>query len=141
MLVIQYNICITIKEKIAMAIIKVYNKERDTTYVYDSYSYWDKEKKQPRSKRKLIGKIDPVSGEIVPTGKRGRAKSSPSPTASAVTHSDTDYAALYEQSLNTISDKDALINDLRQEIAALSRENQRLRKVFDQTFSLMASVR
>ena len=55
-----------------MAIIKKYNKTNKTTYVYDSVSYWDKEKQQPRSKRKLIGKIDPETGEIVPTGGRGR---------------------------------------------------------------------
>lgn len=55
-----------------MAIIKKYNKDNNTTYVYDSVSYWDKEKQQPRSKRKLIGKIDPETGEIVPTAGRGR---------------------------------------------------------------------
>ena len=36
------------------------------TYVYESTSYWDSEKKQPRSKRKLIGHIDPDTGELVP---------------------------------------------------------------------------
>ena len=36
----------------------------------------DSEKKQSRSKRRLIGKIDKETGEIVPTGKRGRKKSS-----------------------------------------------------------------
>ncbi len=55
-----------------MAIIKKYNKTNKTTYVYDSVSYWDKEKQQPRSKRKLIGKSDPETGEIVPTAGRGR---------------------------------------------------------------------
>lgn len=55
-----------------MAIIKKYNAANKTTYVYDSVSYWDKEKQQPRSKRKLIGKIDPETGEIVPTAGRGR---------------------------------------------------------------------
>ncbi len=55
-----------------VAIIKKYNKANKTTYVYDSVSYWDKEKQQPRSKRKLIGKIDPETGEIVPTAGRGR---------------------------------------------------------------------
>ena len=58
-----------------MAIIKHLDKKYGVVYVYESVSYWDKEKKQPRSKRKLIGKIDPVTGEIVPTGKRGRAPS------------------------------------------------------------------
>lgn len=124
-----------------MSIVKVYNKERDTTYVYDSYSYWDKEKKQPRSKRKLIGKIDPESGEIVPTGKRGRSKSSPAPATDAGTHSDTDLAALYEQSVNMISDKDALISELRQEISVLRKENRQLHKVIEQASSLLASTR
>ena len=50
----------------------VYKKAKNgTTYVYDSVSYWDKDLKQPRSKRKLIGKLDPDTGEVVPTGKKG----------------------------------------------------------------------
>ena len=53
-----------------MAIIKQYNKKTGTTYVYESHSYWDKERKQHRSDRKLIGKIDPETGEIVPTKKK-----------------------------------------------------------------------
>lgn len=52
------------------SIIKKLNKQTGITYVYESESYWDKEKKQPRSKRKLIGKIDEQTGEIVPTGGR-----------------------------------------------------------------------
>ena len=55
-----------------MAIIKKYNAQNKTTYVYDSVSYWDREKQQPRSHRKLIGKIDPETGAIVPTAGRGR---------------------------------------------------------------------
>lgn len=57
-----------------MSIVKAYNRERDVTYVYESESYWDKNKKQPRARRKLIGKIDPETGEIVPTGRRGRPR-------------------------------------------------------------------
>lgn len=53
------------------SIIKKLNKQTGITYVYESESYWDKEKKQPRSKRRLIGKIDEETGEIIPTGGRG----------------------------------------------------------------------
>lgn len=53
------------------SIIKKLNKQNGVTYVYESESYWDKEKKQPRSKRRLIGKIDEETGEIIPTGGRG----------------------------------------------------------------------
>ncbi|QQA37545.1 IS1634 family transposase [Tuanshanicoccus lijuaniae] len=50
----------------------IYTHKNGTKYVYESTSYYDKEKKQARPKRKLIGKIDPVTGAIVPTQPRGR---------------------------------------------------------------------
>lgn len=56
------------------SIIKKLNKQTGITYVYESESYWDKEKKQPRSKRRLIGKNDEETGQIVPTGTRGKHK-------------------------------------------------------------------
>lgn len=55
-----------------MAIINQFDKRSGITYVYESISYWDKEKQQPRAKRKLIGKRDASTGEIIPTDGRGR---------------------------------------------------------------------
>ena len=55
-----------------MAIIKQFDKRSGTTYIYESTSYWDKEKKQPRAKRTLIGKLIPETGEVVPTDGRGK---------------------------------------------------------------------
>ena len=57
-----------------MGIVTQYHKDTDTTYVYESESYYDPSKKQSRSKRKLIGKLDKETGEIIPTGKRGPKK-------------------------------------------------------------------
>ena len=55
-----------------MAIVK-YANQSGVVYAYESVSEWDPEKKQSRSKRKCIGRVDPDTGEIVPTsGKRGR---------------------------------------------------------------------
>ena len=56
------------------SIIKAYDKRSGNTYFYESESYWDKEKQQPRSRRKLIGKLDPTTGEMVPTDGRGRKR-------------------------------------------------------------------
>ena len=43
-------------------------------YVYSSESYWDKEAKKKKERRKLIGRLD-ENGNVVPTsGKRGRPK-------------------------------------------------------------------
>ena len=61
-----------------MAIIKQFDKRSGITYVYDSKSYYDKEKKCSRAKRTLIGKLDPDTGEIIPTDGRNKgAKSKP----------------------------------------------------------------
>ena len=62
-----------------MAMIKQLDKRSGITYVYESTSYWDRDKKQPRSKRTLIGRLDPDSGRgkrrsiknLDPTAKRG----------------------------------------------------------------------
>lgn len=43
------------------------NKKTGVTYVYEATSVWDKEKKQPRNKQVCIGKLDPLTGEFVPS--------------------------------------------------------------------------
>lgn len=57
-----------------MAIIRQKDKRSSLTYAYESESYWDKEKKQPRSRRKLIGRVDEKTGKIVPTDGRGKRR-------------------------------------------------------------------
>jgi transposase len=53
------------------AIIHQKDKRSGITYAYESVSYWDKEKKQSRARRKLIGRVMD-DGTIVPTDGRGR---------------------------------------------------------------------
>ena len=48
------------------------DKKTGAKYAYESFSFWDKEKKQSRSKRTLIGRVDPETGKIIPTD--GRCK-------------------------------------------------------------------
>jgi len=50
-----------------VGIIYQTDKRVGITYAYESESYWDKEKQQPRSRRKLIGRLDEVTGGIVST--------------------------------------------------------------------------
>lgn len=58
-------------------------KESGTTYVYEVVSeYWDKERKQMRSKQVCIGKLNPDTGELVPSKRTG---SEPSPAVTATT--------------------------------------------------------
>lgn len=48
-----------------MAIVHLKNKTNGVTYVYESISYWDKEKGQARNSRTCIGKLDSESSEII----------------------------------------------------------------------------
>ena len=47
------------------------NKKTGIKYAYSSESYWDKEKQQPRSRRKYLGRVDPETGEII-TGRTAK---------------------------------------------------------------------
>lgn len=58
-----------------MSIVKQFDKRSGITYAYESVSRWDKEKKQSRSTRKLIGRVDEKTGEIIATD--GRCKQKP----------------------------------------------------------------
>lgn len=96
-----------------MSLVKLKDKRTGTTYVYESESYWDKEKKQPRSRRKLIGKLDDETGEIIPTGKSGRKKSSKKETEE-------------NGSPKPITEHIKIIAEKEEQIQALKAENQAL---------------
>ena len=105
-----------------MSISKSYNKQNGVTYVYEVIeNYWDKEKKQSRSKRKLIGKIDPVSGEMIPTTPTGRT---------GKTENKENYKLLYEKAQKEIQTKDKRIEELEEIIRNyLSEEMKALAEV------------
>ena len=114
-----------------MHYVKSKDKRTGITYVYESESYWDKEKQQPRAHRKLIGKLDEETGEIVPTDGRGRKrkdwpKEASSVSADAATTADAisaEAAPVPESdSSRIIREKDAQIRQLTAENEKLSRE-------------------
>lgn len=57
-----------------MAIIYQKDNRSGITYAYEAVYRWDKEKKQSRSVRTLIGRLNEETGEIVPTDGRNRKK-------------------------------------------------------------------
>jgi len=44
-----------------------------TVYAYENISYWDKNTKTTRHRRKCVGHVDAITGEVVPNHKKGRA--------------------------------------------------------------------
>ena len=98
-----------------MAIIKQFDKRSGITYVYDSKSYYDKEKKCSRAKRTLIGKIDPDTGEIVPTDGRNKGARSKAKLPSPGIDKDKRIQELEDEN-----------RQLRLQINALKKELERL---------------
>lgn len=88
-----------------------YNKDKRSglTYAYETTYVWDKEKKQSRSKRTLIGRVDEKTGKIVPTDGRGK-KRSPN-----YVPADDDY------------EMPKTIKELKSEVLRLLEENRMLR--------------
>lgn len=99
-----------------MAIIKQFDKRTGITYVYDSKSFYDKEKKCSRAKRTLIGKIDPETGEMIPTDGRNKgAKAAPK----------TDSGLDKDRRIMELEDEN---RQLQLQIAALKKELERVQK-------------
>lgn len=99
-----------------MSIVYNTDKRSGITYAYESKSYWDKDKKQARPKRTLIGRVDPETGEIVETDGRCR-KNSPYQTVEPTEQGEI---------MNRL--KGMKISELKQEILRLEIENKKLRK-------------
>ena len=91
-----------------MAITYNRYKRSGKTYAYETTYTWDKEKKQSRSKRTLIGRLDEETGEIVPTDGRGKKRS-------------PDYVPEEAAMPSTVP-------ELQAELARLRRENHTLRE-------------
>ncbi len=98
-----------------MAIIHQFDKRSGITYAYESISQWDKEKKMSRAKRTLIGRVDPDTGEIIPTdGRRRKNKETQAEQVQAV-----DYKDLYEKLQQKFTAQELLITALKTEVEKL----------------------
>jgi hypothetical protein len=93
-----------------MGIIYQADKRSGITYAYENKAYWDKEKKQSRAKRTLIGRVDTDTGEIIPTAGKRRKGSSQQET-----EKQPDYKKLYENLQKKSAAQAALITALQKE--------------------------
>lgn len=97
------------------------DKKTGVKYAYESISFWDKDKQQPRSKRKYLGKVDPVTGEIVKSRKN------------ALTGYDQETI---NELKNEILQKDSQIKNLTENLACAIKEIDSLKKTIRKIASL-----
>lgn len=74
-----------------MPTVKGTNPNTGVTYVYDQHVVVDEETGKKKVKRKVIGKIDPVTGEIVPTSHERKKRKK------KTVEEDGKYKSLYEE--------------------------------------------
>lgn len=96
-----------------MALVYLKNKKNGITYVYESENYWDKSKKQSRSRRICIGKLDPQTGELLPSKKLGQLEVPRKPGPVPAVESKRLFAGV-TYLLSAIGDKLGITEDLRQ---------------------------
>ncbi len=90
-----------------MGIVKQYDKRSGITYVYESKAYWDKATHNSKATRKLIGRLDPETGDIIPTDGRNKKVVEPQ---------EPDYKKLYEKAQKKCIAQEALIKSLKKEL-------------------------
>ncbi len=104
-----------------MFYVKCKNNRTGVTYVYESESYWDKDKKMSSAKRKLIGRLDEETGEIIPCGKRGGRKRK-DPDGKIKELEDKLRAEIESRYADLMQQKDARIAELEEENRQLKAE-------------------
>lgn len=98
-----------------MSIVYHHDKRSGITYAYESKSYWDKEKRQSRAKRRLIGRVDEETGRIVPTD--GRVRKAAERRAEEARR--PRYKQMYEEQLARVAELEAEVARLEAELEAL----------------------
>ena len=117
-----------------MSRVYQYDNRVDVTYVYDVEEIFDEKTGKTRSKRKLIGKLNPETKQLVPTGKRGRPAKTDSPSADTKKEETRNKEELAKaRFLETLQKKD-------EAFAALKSENRQLKAVINKLEKTLLSI-
>ena len=107
------------------SIIHITNKSTGIVYAYESFSYWDKEAKAPRTRRVYLGRVD-ENGNIIPKKqKASNAQKDNQPDSSA------NYKAQYEKIVAENEILKAKIQSLETELSSARKTLLRLSKLCD----------
>lgn len=109
------------------------NPKTHVKYAYESISYWDKDKKAPRSKRRYLGRVDPETGEIIES-KRNRKKQE---AVSGPEESGQDIPQLREE----LARKDAEISELKEALQELASRHEETVRILKDARALLFSVK
>lgn len=101
----------------------VYQVRNGVKYAYESVSYWNAEKKAPRSKRRYLGKVDPETGQIVKAREKKKEESGTDSREEVITQLRAQLKEQEEQ-IRDLQDQLKTAADTIQAIRKLVGENQ-----------------
>lgn len=109
----------------------VYQTDKKTgiKYAYESFSYWDKEKKQPRSKRKYLGPVDPDTNEILYKDEGSGRRSDKESAESTKT----------DELKRELAERDRIIKSLKEEIRTKDLAYKKLSASVEKAMSILGS--
>ena len=120
-----------------MAILK-YPNQSGVVYAYESISEWDPVKKQSRSKRKCLGRVDPETGEIIPNSKgRGRPPKDVESDHSCGRSADKDKLSAAEKKLKQLTEA---YEKIQEQNKSLLEENKNLRALLFKIKKVLADI-
>lgn len=104
-----------------MSIVRYTNKKTGTVTLYESTSHYDPETKQSRPIRKYLGKLDPETGELIPSKKRKKKEEQP-PSGS----SDLKLRNALQEKTRDCMEKERRIRELEEELVKLRSSMSRI---------------
>lgn len=111
----------TLERSSIMSIVRYTNKKTGAVTLYESTSHYDPVTKQSRPIRKYLGRLDPETGELIPSTKRKKKETTPAQASST----DLELKAALEEKTRECMDMERRIKVLEDEIkklrAAMSR--------------------
>ena len=122
-----------------MSIQYQYNKANDTTYVYEVQSYYVSSIHQSRKKKRLIGKLDP-SGQVIPTGPRGRPRKNPADPAGEKDAKEKPAVSELEATKKRLAECAQKIDQLNATVSDLKTENTALRHTVDDLTAKLSKI-
>ncbi len=111
-----------------MAIVK-YRNQSGTLYAYEQISEWDPVRRQSRSKRKLLGRVDEETGEIIKTMRKQKTKTDDGAPREKTR---SDFEALYKDAAARVMELERSLADVSSENLLLREENRRARKLLEE---------
>ncbi len=112
------------------------NKKTGVVYAFEVESYRDPETKKPKSRRTYLGRIDPVTNQLIPKsadpGKRNRSKLGQDTTEAEQVDSQMDILKHYNEKIDSLNTK---IQELEKQLKAANKAMMQARDALDKVLA------